>query len=124
MSASQRLLLAVAGALVGALLQQTWQLLALLVVAAAPGLVPGLAAAPGGAVECLCGAGLADLALAVVYRRAELERGGCAAALHISLRSNIAGLFCIALLAGMNAFEVAAAAARLACRRGWPSCYC
>ncbi|WVM89836.1 hypothetical protein UMZ34_05390 [Halopseudomonas pachastrellae] len=86
MSASQRLLLAVAGALVGALLQQTWQLLALLVVAVAALLcVAALRlASPGWLLRrvALLNVFVAlvwlTLPWQVVYRRAELERGGCA----------------------------------------------
>lgn len=42
-----------------------------------------------------------------------LDHEGVQAALHISLRSNAAGLLCIALLAGLDAFAVASAAAHL-----------
>ena len=121
MSAPQRLLLAMAGALAGALLQQTWQLLALLVVAVAALLcVAALRlASPGWLLRRVA---LLNVFVALVWLTLPWQwsagalswsEAGVQAALHISLRSNIAGLFCIALLAGMNAFEVAAAAARL-----------
>jgi len=42
-----------------------------------------------------------------------LSSEGIEAAVHISLRGNAAGLLCIALLAGLDGFAVAAAAARL-----------
>ncbi|WP_425056577.1 energy-coupling factor transporter transmembrane component T family protein [Pseudomonas abyssi] len=121
MTAPQRLLLALAGALGAALLQQTWQLLALLLVAGVAVLVAAvlrLASVPW----LLRRVALLNLFVLLVWLTLPWHwtGGGLAwnpagveAAVHISLRSNIAGLLCIALLAGMNAFDVAAAAARL-----------
>lgn len=121
MSAALRLLAALGVSLIVILLQNTLVLLALL-----PAALMALAVAgwQGRAPwrQLLRQAAMLNLFVLLVWLTLpwqfaatglQLNPAGLEAAVHISLRSNIAGLSCIALLAGLDAFEIATAAARL-----------